>query len=342
MMILLQLAANAILSLFKSRQKLLLENLALRQQLAVLNRSAKRPQLTPADRMFWVVLSRLWRHWSETLLIVQPETVVRWHRQGFRQYWAWKSRRQKLGRPSIDPAVRDLIQNMSRTNPLWGAPRIHGELLKLDIHVSQATVSKYMIRNRMPPSQSWRTFLNNHLLDLVSIDFFTVPTATFRVLYVFIVLAHDRRSVLHFNVTDHPTAQWTAQQVIEAFPFETAPRYVLRDRDGIYGNEFQRRVARMGIEQVCTAPRSPWQNPYVERLIGSVRRECIDHLIIFDEHHLHRVLRNYLAYYHQCRTHLSLNKDAPEGRVPESAEIGKIQAIPVVGGLHHHYTRRAS
>ena len=172
--------------------------------------------------------------------------------------------------------VRELIRTMSRTNPLWGAPRIHGELLKLDIHVSQATVSKYVIRTRKPPSQSWRTFLSNHLPDLVSIDFFTVPTATFRVLYVFIVLSHDRRSVLHFNVTDHPTAQWTAQQVIEAFPFETAPRYLLRDRDGIYGNEFQRRVARMGIERVCTAPRSPWQNPYVERLIGSVRQECLE------------------------------------------------------------------
>ncbi len=179
---------------------------------------------------------------------------------------------------------------MSRTNPLWGAPRIHGELLKLDIQVSQATVSKYMMRDRKPPSQSWRTFLTNHLPDLVSIDFFTVPTATFRVLSVFIVLSHERRSVLHFNVTEQPTAQWTAQPVIEAFPFETAPRYLLRDRDGIYGREFRRRVEGMGIEQVCTAPRSPWQNPYVERLIGSVRRECIDHLIILAEYHLRRIL----------------------------------------------------
>ena len=342
MIILLQLAANAILSLFKTRQKLVFENLALRQQLAVLHHSAKRPHLTPTDRMFWVVLSRIWRHWSETLLIVQPATVVRWHRQGFRQYWAWKSRRQRLGRPSIDPAVKDLIQNMSRSNPLWGAPRIHGELLKLDIHVAQATVSKYMIRNRKPPSQSWRTFLNNHLPDLVSIDFFTVPTATFRVLYVFIVLSHERRSILHFNITDHPTAQWTTQQIVEAFPFETAPQYLLRDRDGIYGKYFQQRVARMGIEQVCTAPRSPWQNPYVERLIGSVRRECIDHLIILDESHLHRILRTYLAYYHGYRTHLSLKKDAPTGRVQESAELGRIRALPVVGGLHHRYTRRAA
>ena len=342
MIILLHTAVITLLSLLKTRQKLLLENLALRQQLAVLNRSAKRPQLRPSDRIFWIVLSRIWRHWSETLLIVQPATVVHWHRQGFRWYWTWKSRVQRLGRPSLDPMVRELIRKMSRANPLWGAPRIHGELLKLDIQVSQATVSKYMIRARKPPSQSWRTFLNNHLPDLVSIDFFTVPTATFRVLYVFIVLSHERRSVLHFNVTDHPTAQWTAQQIIEAFPFETAPRYLLRDRDSIYGSEFRRRVAGMGIEQVCTAPRSPWQNPYVERLIGSVRRECLNHLIIWDESHLRRIVRNYLAYYHGDRTHLSLNKDAPEGRLQESAGVGKIRALPVVGGLHHRYTRHAA
>jgi transposase InsO family protein len=231
---------------------------------------------------------------------------------------------------------------MSQANPLWGAPRIHGELLKLDIHVSQETVSKYMIRTRKPPLQSWRTFLNNHLLDLVSIDFFTVPTATFRVLYVFIVLSHERRAVLHFNITEHPTAQWTAQQLIEAFPFETAPRYLLRDRDDIYGTEFRRRVTGMGIEQVCTAPQSPWQNPYVEHFIGSMRWECLDHLIILDDSHLHRVLRAYLAYYHGCRTHLSLNKDSPAGRTPESAEMGRSRALPVVGGLHHRYTRQAA
>jgi len=231
---------------------------------------------------------------------------------------------------------------MSRANPLWGAPRIHGELLKLDIHLSQATVSKYMIRHRKPPSQSWKTFLKNHAPDLVSIDFLTVPTATFRILYVFLVLSHERRSVLHFAITDHPTAEWTAQQMVEAFPYDTAPRYVLRDRDKIYGSEFRRRVDGMGIEQVCTAPRSPWQNPYVERIIGSIRRECLDHLIILNATHLHRILRSYLAYYHGCRTHLSLDKDAPERRAKESPEMGKVNAIPPVGGLHHRYTRRAA
>ena len=244
------------------------------------------------------------------LVIVQPETVLRWHRQGFRLYWTWKSSEQKLGRPLIAPAVRDLIRNMSQTNPLWGAQRIHGELFKLDIHLSQAKVSKYMIRNRKLPSQSWWTFLNNHLPDLVSIGFFTVPTATFRVLFVFLVWSHERRSVLHFAITDHSMAQWTAQQMVEAFLYETALRYVLRNRDRIDGREFKRRVVRMGIEQVCPAPRSPWQNPYVERLIRSVRRECLDHLVILNASHLHRILRIYLAYYHGWQTHLSLNKDA--------------------------------
>jgi putative transposase len=342
MITLLKWVGNTLLSIFKPRQQLILENLALRQQLAVLNRSSKRPQLTSSDRMFWVLLSKFWNHWAEALHIVQPETVLRWHRQGFRLYWRWKSRGQKHGRPFIDPAIKELIRNMSQANPLWGAPRIHGELLKLDIHISQATVSKYMVRNQGPPSQVWRTFLNNHVLDLASIDFFTVPTATFRVLYVFLVLSHERRSVLHFAVTAHPTAEWTAQQIVEFFPYDRAPRYLMRDRDRIYGREFQQRVARMGIEQVCTAPRSPWQNPYVERLIGSVRRECLDHLIILNESHLHRILRSYLTYYHGSRTHRSLNKDAPEGREKESREMGKIKVVPLVGGLHHRYSRRAA
>lgn len=199
-----------------------------------------------------------------------------------------------------------------------------------------------MIRNQKPPFQSWRTFLTNHLSDLVSIDFFIVATVTFRVLYVFLVLSQERRSVLHFAVTDHPTAEWTAQQMVEVFPYEIVPRYVLRGRDRIYGKEFRHRVARMGLEQVCTAPRSLWQNPYVERLIGSVRRECLDHLRIFNEPHLHRILRSCSAYYHGSQTHLSLFKDAPKGREKESREMGKIKAVPVVGGLHPRYFRRAA
>jgi len=247
-----------------------------------------------------------------------------------------------VGRPPIDKEIRKLIREMQSANIGWGAPRIHGELLKLGIEIAQATVSKYMARYRKPPSQTWRTFLDNHVMDLVSIDFFTVPTATFRVLYVFIVLSHDRRKIVHFNVTEHPTAQWTAQQIVEAFPFDTAPRYILRDRDGIYGKTVQRRIKSLGIEEVITAPRSPWQNPFVERVIGSIRRDCLDHIIILNERHLRRILREYFSYYHTCRTHLSLNKEPPEPRTAEPPALGNVVAFPRVGGLHHRYGRVAA
>jgi transposase InsO family protein len=231
---------------------------------------------------------------------------------------------------------------MSRLNPLWGAPRVHGELMKLGISISQAAVSKYMVRDRKPPSQTWRSFLDNHLGDLVSIDFFTVPTATFRVLFVFVVLSHERRRIVHFNVTEHPSEEWTAQQMVNAFPWDTAPRYLIRDRDPIYGGYFNRRVTGLGIKQVLTAPRSPWQSPYVERVIGSIRRECLDHLIVLNDQHLRRLLREYVDYYHACRTHLSLEKDAPCSRPVEPPVLGKVRAIRKVGGLNHHYRRLAA
>ena len=333
---------RSLLSAFKTRRALSLENLALRQQVAVLRRSVKRPRLSNVDRGFWVLLFRIWKDWRRALVIVKPETVTRWHRSGFKRYWTWKSRKRGPGRPVIDPEIRTLIRTMCEANVTWGAPRVHGELTKLGIQVSQAAVSKYMIRHPKPPSPCWRSFLNNHVLDLVSVDFFTVPTATFRVLFVFVVLAHDRRRVVHFNVTEHPSAEWTAQQIVDAFPWDTAPRYLLRDRDGIFGSYFGRRVAGLGIKQVLSAPRSPWQNPFVERIIGSIRRECLDHLIILDEQHLRRILRSYFDYYHSCRTHLSLKKDAPDSRPVEPPEMGKVVAIPKIGGLHHHYTRVAA
>jgi transposase InsO family protein len=231
---------------------------------------------------------------------------------------------------------------MAEANPLWGAPRIHGELHKLGLEISQATVSKYLVRRRPPPSQTWRTFLANHVGSLVSVDFFTVPTVTFKVLFVFVVLAHDRRRVLHVNVTAAPTAQWTAQQLVEAFPWDTAPRYLLRDRDAVYGAVFSSRVQTLGIQEVKIAPRAPWQNPYVERLIGTLRRECLDHVVVLNDTHLRRVLHAYLAYYHGARTHLSLDKDAPEPRAVERLEQGRIVETPLVGGLHHRYSRRAA
>ncbi len=231
---------------------------------------------------------------------------------------------------------------MSRENPTWGAPRIQSELALLDHDVAERTVAKYMVRTGKPPSQTWRTFLDNHVPDLVAVDFFTVPTATFRVLYCFVVLRHERRRVVHFNVTASPTAGWTAQQSVEAFPFDEAPRYMIRDRDGIYGDYFQKRVERMGIDEVLIAPQSPRQNPYVERMIGSIRRECLDHLIVLNEVHLKRILNSYFDYYHNSRTHLSLDRNSPVPREVEPQKRGRVLSVPQVSGLHHRYTRVAA
>jgi transposase InsO family protein len=231
---------------------------------------------------------------------------------------------------------------MARENPTWGAPRIHGELLKLGFDVVEASVSRCMRHRPKQPSQTRRTFLRNHTQDLVSIDFFVVPTATFRILYVFLVLEHERRRVVHFNVTEGPSARWSGQQWVDAFPYDSAPKYLIRDRDKIYGTNFIRRVRAMGIEQVLTAPRSPWQNPYCERVIGTLRRDCLDHVIVLGEQHLRRILRKYLEYVHGSRTHLALDKDAPEPCQRESIDGGKVIALPRVGGLHHRYTRRAA
>ena len=246
------------------------------------------------------------------------------------------------GRPAIGTEVRDLIRRMSRANPLWGAPRIHGELLKLGLTVSQATVSKYMPRQRRPPSQVWRTFLKNHAQDLIALDFFTVPTATFRVLFVLVVLSHGRRRLRHFNITEHPTAEWTGRQLIEACGLEDSPRYLIRDRDQVYGERFSRQARMLDIRETVTAPRSPWQNAYAERVIGSIRRECLDHIVVIGERHLRGILSNYVDYYNETRTHLALAKDAPEPRSAHAPSQGRVVEVPRVGGLHHEYRRRAA
>jgi putative transposase len=275
--------------------------------------------------------------------IVSPDTVVRWHRRGFALYWRWKSRPRGTGRPAVAADLRDLIRQMRAANPLWGAPRIHGELRKLGIEISRATVATYLgCRPRKPPSQTWRAFLTNHVSQLASVDFFTVPTATFHVLFVFVVLSHDRRRIVHVNVTGHPTAVWTAQQLREAWPWDAAPRFLIHDRDGIYGEVFGNTIRSLGTEEVLTAPRSPWQNPFVERGIGSLRRECLDHVIIWNERALRRHLRRYLMYYHQWRTRLSLDKDPPIPRAIQLPNDGRIVAFPHLGGLHHHYERAAA
>ncbi len=327
---------------FRSRAVLQLEILALRHQLAVLQHCVKRPKLNSADRLLWAWLSSVWADWRSALVIVQPATVIAWHRKGFRLFWTWKVQHGRPGRPPVPQQVRELIRTMSRHNPLWGAPRIHGELLKLGIDIGETSVSKYLVRTRKPPSQTWRTFLENHVKTLVSVDFFTVPTIRFQILYVFLVLAHDRRRILHFGVTAHPTAEWTAQQLREAFPWDSAVRYLLRDRDGIFGAEFTKQVEELGLREVLGAPHTPEQRAYIERVIGTIRRECVDHMIILNEESLRRQIRLFVTYYHESRTHLSLEKDTPEPRPVQTADGGRIVAIPQVGGLHHRYERRAA
>jgi putative transposase len=327
----------------RGRASLELELIALRHQVTVLRRQRPgRPKLCRADRLLWVWLYRIWPQALHVMVLVKPATVIQWHRKGFRLYWRWRSRSGQPGRPKVAMEPRDLIRQMSTANPLWGAPRIHGELLKLGIVVSQATVGRYLPWRPKVPSPTWRSFLHNHMRDTVAVDMFVVATATFRLLYTVIVLGHDRRRIIHFNVTQNPTQVWLARQMTEAFPWDTAPRYLLRDRDAAYGSAFRGRLQAMGIKEVVTARRSPWQNAYVERVIGSVRRECLDHVIIFDERHLHRVLSLYFQYYQSARTHLSLHKDCPESRPIQLPAAGKIIAFPEVGGLHNRYERRAA
>jgi putative transposase len=302
----------------------------------------KRPKLTPADRFLWAWLCEVWHDWRSSLFLVPPAMVIGWHRKGFRLLWTWKIRRGQPGRPVVPQEIRDLIRTLSHENPLWGAPRLHSELLKLGLDVGETSVSKYRIRHRKPPSQTWRTFLENHVTSMVSVDFFTVPTIRFQILYVFLVLAHDRRRLLHFAATAHPTAEWTAHQLREAFPWDTAPRYLLRDRDRLFGTEFVDQVKAMGIKPVLSAPRSPWQRAYVERVIGTIRREGLDHVIVFNQTSLSRHLQSFLDYYHHSRCHLSLAKDTPESRPVQPPERGRVISIPQVGGLHHRYDRRAA
>ncbi|HXQ23045.1 MAG TPA: integrase core domain-containing protein [Candidatus Acidoferrales bacterium] len=321
-------------SIVRSRTALQLEVLALRHQLAVYQRAGRRPRLRPADRLLWAWLSRAWAGWQQALLIVQPCTVIAWQRQRFRDHWTRLSRRGTLGRPPVAKEIRDLIRKTSAANPTWGSPRILGELRKLGIEVAKSTVEKYRVSPSRPPSPSWRTFLATHAKDLVSIDFFTVATVRFEILFVLIILAHDRRRVQHFNITAHPTAAWTVQQVVEAFP-----RYLLRDRDGVYGAAFRTRVAALGVEEVLSAPRSPWQSPYVERVIGSIRRECLDNVVVLHERHLRRILTAYFAHYHCWRCHQALAMDCPEPRPIQPPDQGAVVEVAESGGLYRHYER---
>jgi transposase InsO family protein len=326
-----------LIGLFRSRASLQVEILTLRHQLNVLRRkSPQRLAFTSIDRLVFAGLYRLAPGVLDALVIVRPETVIRWHRAGFRAYWRWKSR-PRGGRPKTPLEIRHLIHEMSLANPLWGAPRIHGELLKLGIDVGQTTVAKYMARGRRPPSQGWKTFLHNHADGIASMDLFVVPTLSFRLLYGLLILHHDRRQILWLGVTAHPTAEWISRQLTEAYGWNVQPRYiVVRDRDAVYGDVFIRRLRAMGIRDRPTAARSPWQNGYCERAIGSIRRECLDH-VVFGERHLRHLLRSYTTYYNAARTHLSVNKDALLPRTVHS--VGRILPTPFLGGLHHLYVR---
>src|ERR1022692_3397062 len=322
---------------FKSKSRLEAENSVLRHQLIVLRRKVHgRIRLTNNDRWFLIQLYRWFPSILQVLTIVQPETLVRWHRAGFRWYWRWKSR-SRGGRPHIEADLRALIRQMNMENPLWGAPRIHGELLKLGFDVAQSSVAKYMIKRRGPPSQGWRTFLRNHAPDIAAMDLFVFPTISFDLLYAFVIIRLDRRDLVWINVTTNPTAEWIARQLTEAFPWNDAPHYLIRDRDRIYGAIVKCRLRAMGIRDKPTAPASPWQNGFAERLIGSIRRECLDHLIIVSEAHLRGILQSYACYYNRIRTHRSLNKDAPVSRLVQ--RTGIISSHPILGGLHHHYVR---
>src|ERR1700757_449029 len=322
---------------FKSKNRLAAENAALRHQLIVLQRMVRgRVQLTNGDRLFLVMLYRWFPSVLEAITIIRPETLVRWHRAGFRRYWRWKSR-SLGGRPQIDAEVRALIRRMSAENPLWGAPRIHGELLKLGFEVAQSSVAKYMAKRRGPPSQGWRTFLHNHAPDIAAMDLFVVPTIGFDLLYAFIIVRLDRRDLAWINVTTNPTAEWVARQLTEAFPWDGTPGYMIRDRDRIYGTVVTRRLRAMGIRDKPIAPASPWQNGFAERLIGSIRRECLDHIIVLGEAHLRRILKSYADYYNRVRIHRSLNKDAPVSRQVQRS--GVINSRAILGGLHRQYVR---
>ncbi|MGC2827737.1 MAG: integrase core domain-containing protein [Pseudolabrys sp.] len=326
-----------LVSPFKSKSRLEAENAALRHQVVVLRRMVhRRVQLTNSDRLFFIQLYRWFPSVLKVITVIRPKTLVRWHRAGFRRYWRWKSR-SFGGRPQIDTELRALIRQMSIENPLWGAPRIHGELVKLGFEVAQSSVAKYMVKRSGPPSQGWGIFLRNHAPDIAAMDLFVVPTTGFDLLYAFIIVRLDRGELVWTNVTTHPTAEWIARQILEAFPWNDAPRYLIRDRDRIYGTIVTRRLRAMGIRDKPIAPASPWKNSFAERLIGSIRRECVDHIVVLSEAQLRRILQAYARYYNEIRTHRSLNKDAPVSRPVQ--RTGNIKSRPILGGLHHHYVR---
>jgi transposase InsO family protein len=331
---------TAVRAALSSRSDLVAENLVLHQQLAVLTRpTRKRPRVRARDKLFWMAVRALRRDWPRHLVLVRPETVVRWHRRGWRLFWRWRSR-SRLGRPRLSPEVRGLIATMATENPAWGSQRIVGELLKLGIVVSKRSVLQYRRRGpARPPSQTWRTFLRNHRPTLWACDLLTVQTLSFRTLYVPVFISHARRELVHANVTASPTAAWIWRQLIEATPWGRQPRYLLRDRDAVYGRDFVARASRLGVDTLLTPVRAPRANAVAERVIGTLRRECLDHFVIVDEAHLRAVLAEFARYYNLERPHRTLALETPTPAVRATA--GRITSHSVLGGLHHTYARAA-
>ena len=326
----------------RSRRDLPLENLALRQQLGVLKRRRPQPRFAHSDKFFWVILRRLWPGWKQALVLVQPETVIRWHRAGFRLYWTWLSQhRSRAGRKCVSGELREIIFRMVAENKTWGAPRIHGELKMLGFDISERTVLRWMRKApRNPePAKRWTAFLSNHREAIAAMDFFTVPTLTFGVLYCFFVIAHDRRRILHFNSTGHPTSAWVVQQLREAFPYDSAPGYLIFDRATCFSEEVVATIKAFGIQPKRTGFQSPWQNGVAERFVGNCRRDLLDHVIVLNERHLKRLMNEDVRYYHDDRTHLALAKGTPVGReaASKSGTGGRVIAMPRLGGLHHRY-----
>ena len=321
----------------------MVENLALRQQLAVFKRRNSRPRLRLADKFFWILLHRFWSSWRTALIVVSPDTVVRWHRAGFQLYWRFISRvRKPVGRKPVIIEIRELIFKMVAENPTWRAPRIHGELVMLGFEISERSVTRWMRRApRSPdPAQPWLTFLRNHREVIAAIDFFSVPTMTFGVLYCFFIIGHDRRRILHCNVSRHPTSAWIVQQLREAFPYQPTAQFLILDHDAKYGAQVPAAIRSMDMKPMRTSVGCPWQNGLAERWVGSCRRELPDHVIAINEAHLKRLLTSYIAYYHRDRTHCGLRKQTPEMR-RRCSKVGKVVAFSRVGGLHHRYDRVA-
>jgi transposase InsO family protein len=294
------------------------------------------------DKFFWVILRRLWPGWKRALILVQPETVARWHRVGFKSYWTWLSRHRKhAGRKCVDKELRELIFRMVGENKTWGAPRIHGELKMLGFEISERTVLRWMRKApRDPePAKRWAAFLSNHREAIAAMDFFTVPTLTFGVLYCFFVITHDRRRILHFNVTRHPTSAWVIQQLREAFPYDFAPKYLILDRGASFNQEVIETMKSFGVEPKRTSFQSPWQNGIAERFVGNCRRDLLDHVIVHNERHLKRLMLEYISYYHDDRTHLGLEKQTPARRAvtENTSATGKVLSLSRLGGLHHRY-----